>query len=222
MSPNELPPGSFSHTGFTGTYVLGVPKYGLSIVLLTNRQNLGTDARGYFPDVGPLQAAVARAIVAGAEPDSRRVPGDLLRRGDRVRVLAPAAGVPWPAEARLDSLSDDTVFLRRMSEPPSMRLLARVAIPTASVARLEVPYSGKSRWDHARVGALVGLGAYLLAATAWIVHEEATCTGPECFGEGFAWIGLVDGVPTSAAIGAGIGFVLPVRHWREIRILRPQ
>jgi CubicO group peptidase (beta-lactamase class C family) len=68
MSPKGLPEGSFSHTGFTGTYVLGVPRYGLSIVLLTNRQNMGTDARGYFPDVGPLQLAVARAIVAAAEP----------------------------------------------------------------------------------------------------------------------------------------------------------
>ena len=61
-----LPPGSFSHTGFTGTFVAGVPKYRLSIVLLTNRQNMGTDARGYFPDIGPLQQAVARAIVSGA------------------------------------------------------------------------------------------------------------------------------------------------------------
>jgi CubicO group peptidase (beta-lactamase class C family) len=61
-----LPPGSFSHTGFTGTYVAGIPRYGLSIVLLTNRQNMGTDARGYFPDIGPLQQAVARAIVNGA------------------------------------------------------------------------------------------------------------------------------------------------------------
>lgn len=69
MSPNGLPDGSFSHTGFTGTYVLGVPKYGLSIVLLTNRQNMGTDARGYFPDVGPLQAAISHAIVSGAEAE---------------------------------------------------------------------------------------------------------------------------------------------------------
>ena len=63
QAPAYLPAGSFSHTGFTGTYVAGVPRYGLGIVLLTNRQNMGTDARGYFPDVGPLQQAVARAIV---------------------------------------------------------------------------------------------------------------------------------------------------------------
>ena len=66
QAPSGLPEGSFSHTGFTGTYVLGVPKYGLSIVLLTNRQNIGADARGYFPDVGPLQQAVARAVVDAA------------------------------------------------------------------------------------------------------------------------------------------------------------
>jgi CubicO group peptidase (beta-lactamase class C family) len=63
QAPRNTPDGSFSHTGFTGTYVLGVPRYKLSIVLLTNRQNMGTDSRGYFPDVGPLQQAVSRAIV---------------------------------------------------------------------------------------------------------------------------------------------------------------
>ena len=63
QAPRGLPDGSFSHTGFTGTYVLGVPRYGLSIVLLTNRQNMGADARGYFPDLGPLQQSVSRAIV---------------------------------------------------------------------------------------------------------------------------------------------------------------
>ncbi len=73
MRPRDMPDGSFMHTGFTGTYVLGVPKYGLSIVLLTNRQNVGTDARGYFPNLVPLQEAVARAIVAGAgDPNAGR------------------------------------------------------------------------------------------------------------------------------------------------------
>lgn len=66
QAPRDPSAGGFSHTGFTGTYVLGVPRYKLSIVLLTNRQNMGPDARGYFPDVGPLQQAVSRAIVNGA------------------------------------------------------------------------------------------------------------------------------------------------------------
>ena len=71
QTPATLPNGSFSHTGFTGTYVLGVPRYGLSIVLVTNRQNMGTDARGYFPDVGPLQQAVAKAVVNAAAESAR-------------------------------------------------------------------------------------------------------------------------------------------------------
>jgi CubicO group peptidase (beta-lactamase class C family) len=66
MRPRDMPDGSFAHNGFTGTYVLGVPTHGLSIVLLTNRQNLGRNERGYFPDVGPLTQAVSRAIVEGA------------------------------------------------------------------------------------------------------------------------------------------------------------
>jgi CubicO group peptidase (beta-lactamase class C family) len=66
QAPAGLPTGSFSHTGFTGTYVAGIPKYKLSIVLLTNRQNMGTNPEGYFPDVGPLQQAVTRAVVNGA------------------------------------------------------------------------------------------------------------------------------------------------------------
>jgi CubicO group peptidase (beta-lactamase class C family) len=71
-----LPPGSFMHTGFTGTNVIGVPKYGLSIVLFTNRQNLGPDERGYFPDIAPLRVAVANAIVTGAELDARLAAGN--------------------------------------------------------------------------------------------------------------------------------------------------
>ncbi len=67
MVPRGMPAGSFAHTGFTGTYVLGVPAHGLSIVLLTNRQHLGTDERGFFRDVGPLGQSVSRAIVSGAE-----------------------------------------------------------------------------------------------------------------------------------------------------------
>lgn len=70
--PPGMPEGSFAHSGFTGTYVLGVPNYKLSLVLLTNRQNLGTNDRGFFPNVDPLRDAVSRAIVVGAQADSAR------------------------------------------------------------------------------------------------------------------------------------------------------
>jgi len=60
--PDYAPAGSFSHTGFTGTYVLGVPSEGVAVVLLTNRQDLGVDGRGQYPDVGELQRAVSALL----------------------------------------------------------------------------------------------------------------------------------------------------------------
>ncbi len=68
VQPPDLPPGSFSHTGFTGTYVLGVPEAKLAFVLLTNRQNMGTNAEGYFPDVGPIQTAAVRPLLDALLP----------------------------------------------------------------------------------------------------------------------------------------------------------
>ncbi len=72
MAPRAAPEGSFAHGGFTGTYVLGVPAYGLSVVLLTNRQNLGASAAGYFPNTGPLEQAVTRALLEGVAADQGR------------------------------------------------------------------------------------------------------------------------------------------------------
>ncbi len=60
--PGYGPVGSFGHTGFTGTLVLGVPAEGLALVLLTNRQNFGVDDETQYPDVGPLQRAVTAAV----------------------------------------------------------------------------------------------------------------------------------------------------------------
>ncbi len=57
-----LPEGGFSHTGFTGTYVAGVPSKHLGVILLTNRQQMGPDARGFFPNLAPLQQAVMEAL----------------------------------------------------------------------------------------------------------------------------------------------------------------
>ncbi len=66
MKPPNTPDGSFMHNGFTGTYVIGVPKAGLSIVLLTNKQNVGANSRGYFSDVKPLDEGVARVLIDAA------------------------------------------------------------------------------------------------------------------------------------------------------------
>jgi len=62
--PDDAPPGSFAHSGFTGTYVMGVRREGLGIVLLVNRQNLGVDERGYYPDMGVRQQVI-EALLPG-------------------------------------------------------------------------------------------------------------------------------------------------------------
>ncbi|HEX3867917.1 MAG TPA: serine hydrolase [Gemmatimonadaceae bacterium] len=74
MLPRGFPAGSFEHNGFTGTDVLGVPSERLSIVLLTNRQNVPADARGYFTNVGPLDDAVNRAIVDAFPRELKNAP----------------------------------------------------------------------------------------------------------------------------------------------------
>ncbi|MEJ2677525.1 MAG: serine hydrolase [Gemmatimonadota bacterium] len=71
MAPNMVelqhaPAGTFGHTGFTGTFVAGVPKYGLAVVLLTNRQNVGPDAQGYYTNLDPLRQAVMSDLVRAA------------------------------------------------------------------------------------------------------------------------------------------------------------
>jgi len=61
--PSWAPKGAFSHTGFTGTFVLGAPSGGVAVVLLTNRQNLGVDAETRYPELGALQRGVVEAVL---------------------------------------------------------------------------------------------------------------------------------------------------------------
>jgi len=56
---------SFAHSGFTGTFALADRASGRTLVLLTNRQNLGVDEETRYPDVDPLQRAVATALGLG-------------------------------------------------------------------------------------------------------------------------------------------------------------
>ncbi|MDH3223064.1 MAG: serine hydrolase, partial [Gemmatimonadota bacterium] len=64
QSPEGAPHGTFAHTGFTGTWVVGVPALDLSLVLLTNRQNGGVDEESRYPDVDPLRRQILAAFLA--------------------------------------------------------------------------------------------------------------------------------------------------------------
>ena len=60
--PDQAPPETFAHTGFTGTFVAALPHSDLIVVLLTNRQNFGVDESTNYTDVEPLQRAVIEAV----------------------------------------------------------------------------------------------------------------------------------------------------------------
>jgi len=51
---------AFGHTGFTGTWTIMVPKYNLSIILLTNRQNTGVNRNGQYYDIRKMCADILR------------------------------------------------------------------------------------------------------------------------------------------------------------------
>lgn len=63
ISAKGAPEGAFGHTGFTGTNIVVIPEYGLSIILLTNRENAGTQKNGYYYDLGPLRQAIVDAVL---------------------------------------------------------------------------------------------------------------------------------------------------------------
>lgn len=69
--PDYVPDSGFAHTGFTGTFVMGVRDTGLGVMLLTNRQSPGVDEDTNYPDLGPLQRAVVAALTG--RPDAAAV-----------------------------------------------------------------------------------------------------------------------------------------------------
>lgn len=62
------PEGTFGHTGFTGTGIMAVPKYNLSIILLINRQNMGLLKSGYYYNVNPVRREIFEAVLKYSEP----------------------------------------------------------------------------------------------------------------------------------------------------------
>ena len=64
----EAPEGTFGHTGFTGTNVIVVPALDLSIILLTNRQNVGVNASGSYYNLNPTRRKVTSIILQYAHP----------------------------------------------------------------------------------------------------------------------------------------------------------
>jgi CubicO group peptidase (beta-lactamase class C family) len=60
----NAPEGSFGHTGFTGTSIAVVPRAGIAIILLINRQNIGLLSNGEYYNVNPVRQQVFEAVFA--------------------------------------------------------------------------------------------------------------------------------------------------------------
>lgn len=60
----NAPQGSFGHTGFTGTSIVVIPQYDLSIILLINRQNIGLLPNHSYYNLNTLRAQVFNKVLA--------------------------------------------------------------------------------------------------------------------------------------------------------------
>ena len=160
---------------------------------------------------------VATTVALAAASAEAQPATDRLVSGARIRIRAPEAGIPLRTVGVLDSLVRDTLYVGHLHEPPSVRGM-KFAVPVQSVERFDVSTGRASRWAHARRGAVWGLATYGVLAGAYVIHEKATCRGSDCFGEGFAWLGLVVAIPWAAGTGAAVGFALPVESWRPVHV----
>ena len=57
------PPGTFGHTGFTGTSIAVVPSLEVSVILLINRQNMGLLSSGYYYNPNSIRREIFRAVL---------------------------------------------------------------------------------------------------------------------------------------------------------------
>jgi len=62
IAARGTPEGTFGHTGFTGTNVVVIPENNLSIILLTNRQNMGVQENGNYYNLGGLRQGIVNVV----------------------------------------------------------------------------------------------------------------------------------------------------------------
>jgi CubicO group peptidase (beta-lactamase class C family) len=69
IAAEGTPEGTFGHTGFTGTNVVIIPKFDLSIILLTNRQHVGPGEDGTYLNLRPLRQKIVDLIIHDHQTD---------------------------------------------------------------------------------------------------------------------------------------------------------
>jgi len=63
LHATQLPESSFGHTGFTGTNVVVNPENGHIMVFLTNRQQLGVDEEGHYPNLRQIRENLSGGVL---------------------------------------------------------------------------------------------------------------------------------------------------------------
>ena len=161
---------------------------------------------------------VAAFLITAARAALSQAPTIDVQPGARIRLRAPEVGLRWTTTGVVDSVNRDTLYVSELAEPPELRGVARFAVPLRTIRRLDESLGIESRFERGRRGVAWGVAVYAILAMGYIVHENATCHGSECFGEGFTWIALAGGVPVAAGLGGVIGYALPVEHWHRVNV----
>jgi hypothetical protein len=159
---------------------------------------------------------IAAALITAAHAALSQAPLAELQQGVRIRLRAPAAGLHGTTTAVVASLVRDTLYVSELADPPNLRGVERFAVPLRTIRHLDEFLGTESRVERGRSGVVWGVAVYAVLAMAYIVHENATCHGSGCFGDGYAWISLGGGVPVAAVVGGVIGYALPIERWQRV------
>lgn len=63
LHAKDLPEGSFGHTGFTGTNIIVSPSTDKIMVFLTNRQHVGVDEEGNYPNLRTIRETLSSILL---------------------------------------------------------------------------------------------------------------------------------------------------------------
>lgn len=164
-----------------------------------------------------LIVGIVAGMLAGlsAVPLPAQEASPAIRAGTRIRIAAPAAGIPYRAKGVVDSANADLLFVRNLSAPASLQGNVQVSVPMGQITRLDVRTGQRSRSAAIGTGALIGL-----AAGALIPVGLALATGsvnePDSWGWGGVAMGIAGIVPWTFGIGAAVGALLPVDRWQRV------
>lgn len=139
-----------------------------------------------------------------------------LQPGERVRVVAPAAGVSDPIAGTVVELRRDTLTMQLGSR--TRPTAVQVSIPVTAVTRLERSAGARNRVANGVLGVVAGTG---LGAVAGQLHYrmqsyQVTEVGEEREGRESLRTELT---VAGAVIGTVVGVLLPGERWRRVPVL---